>query len=517
MKVYLPTLIVTLGIPATSSFAPQTFPVRVVGPSACDVSATTTLVQPLQMSDDDFDDDWHSDYDPSKYEQSNNGYENESRGRGGSQQRRGGRGGRGGGRGGRGRGRGGRGSSNKPKDYLGPNGHDYIQSSDSNGHNSSRFAEADIHALLAERLQAKFARDFRTADMIQMELIDGGVFVHDGTKEWRADGVPYGSFRGGPDGGGRARKMDNQQYAKSAHSSDVEGASDDLINKLVQERTKFKMMRQYTKADAVREGLRTKFNVLVDDRLKQWSVGGDFGEEHNAQRELADKFANRGYIKSASSLDLDEEEEEYIQHHVDARVTAKKDRNFDTADKIRLDLAQRFDVTINDKQKLWSIGGVFEELGGKVGKPKGVYTRRGGGDLTSEDEDLIAKMLMDRYHAKKQRNFDVADQIRDELYSKYNVKVDDRSSEWHVDTDEYAMSGGENNLAEEEVQFIDTKLKERFNFKRLGQYDEADEIRDGLKERFNVKIDDRTKEWSVETVFVGEAVTEPEEEESLVW
>jgi cysteinyl-tRNA synthetase len=42
---------------------------------------------------------------------------------------------------------------------------------------------------------------------------------------------------------------------------------------------------------------------------------------------------------------------EYIQHHVDARVIAKKERNFnvDVADKIRLDLAQRFDVTINDK------------------------------------------------------------------------------------------------------------------------------------------------------------------------
>lgn len=33
------------------------------------------------------------------------------------------------------------------------------------------------------------------------------------------------------------------------------------------------MMRQYDKADKVREGLRTKFNVLIDDRLKQWSVG----------------------------------------------------------------------------------------------------------------------------------------------------------------------------------------------------------------------------------------------------
>jgi len=218
----------------------------------------------LQMGD--FDDDWHSDYDASKYERQTQerSYDND----GGRYERRSsGRGGRGGGRG-RGRGRGG----GSRKQDLGPNGHDYIVSTDAVDINNSRFSEKEIHELLAERLQAKFARDFHTADRIQMGLIDGGVFVHDGLKEWRADGVPYGSFRG--DGSQRpVRRQDNQNYVKSEHSGDVDGASDDLINKLCHERTKFKMMRQYDKADKVREGLRTKFNVLIDDRLKQWSVG----------------------------------------------------------------------------------------------------------------------------------------------------------------------------------------------------------------------------------------------------
>jgi len=358
--------------------------------------------------------------------------------------------------------------------------------------------------MLKERLQAKFARDFNTADNIQVELIDGGVFVHDQLKEWRADGMPYGSFRDSP---GRGRSMENQNYSKSVHSGTVEGASDDLIDKLIKERTKFKMIREYAKADLVREGLRTKFNVLIDDRLKEWSVGGDFGEEHNAQREIADKFANRGYIKSTSSLaPEDEETEEYIQNHVDARATAKKDRNFDTADKIRLDLAQRFDVTINDKMKLWSIGGLFEELGAKMGKPRGVYTRRGGGDLTEEEVSAVSKMISDRYHAKKQRNFDAADEIRDSLMATYNVKVDDRSNEWRVDTDEYAMTG-DNTLSEVEMAFIDTKLRERFNLKRANEYEEADAIRDGLRGKYGVNVDDRTKEWSVDSEFVG-AVSE---------
>ena len=447
--------------------------------------------------DDGFDDDdWHADYDPTKYGE-------RTADTTGGAGRRGGDGGRSGGGGGRGR-RGG--GYKKPKTYLGPNGHDYQLSADS-GSNNSKFSESEIHELLSERLQAKFAREFRVADSIQMELIDGGVFVHDGLKEWRADGMPYGTFRNGVN-----RNPANQQYSKSPHSQDVEGANDSLVGKLVTERTKFKMMREYSKADAVREGLRTKFNVLVDDRLKQWSVGGDFGEEHNAQRELADKFANRGYIKSTSSLSLDEEEEEYIQHHVEARATAKKDRNFDAADKIRLDLAQRFDVTINDKQKLWSIGGIFEELGGRMGKPKGVYTRRGGGELSAEEDDAISKMITDRYHAKKQRQFDIADEIRDALMREYNVKLDDRSNEWRVDTDEYAMAG-DNSLSNDDVTYIDSKLKERFGLKRERLYDDADAIRDELRGKFGVNIDDRTKEWFVD---LGFGANSGESVESLV-
>ncbi len=294
-----------------------------------------------------------------------------------------------GGRGGRGRG--GRSSRrappssssarpNKKKQSFGPNGHDYQQStvgSIATG-NNSMFSESDIHILLANRLQAKFDRDFPTADAIQMELINGGVYIQDELREWRADGVPYENS-GRVATGGRKKIIRNTQYTKSPHSSSLTEepqqtttVDDDLVNKLVQERAKFKFTRQYDKADLVREGLRTKFNVIIDDRLRQWSVGGDFGSEHNAVRESMELLGSRGYIKSSSSLsavdyggkrnnDVDDDDggdndettmdnddgqemEEYIQHHVDARAAMKKEGKFDTADKIRLDLAQRCDT-----------------------------------------------------------------------------------------------------------------------------------------------------------------------------
>jgi hypothetical protein len=34
-------------------------------------------------------------------------------------------------------------------------------------------------------------RDFDTADRVQLELAEKGVYINDRTKEWRADGVQF--------------------------------------------------------------------------------------------------------------------------------------------------------------------------------------------------------------------------------------------------------------------------------------------------------------------------------------
>lgn len=48
-----------------------------------------------------------------------------------------------------------------------------------------------------------------------------------------------------------------------------------------------------------------------------------------------------GDVDDSDRGDDEKEMEEYIQHHVDARAAMKKEGKFDSADKIRLDLAQR--------------------------------------------------------------------------------------------------------------------------------------------------------------------------------
>eukprot|EP00536_Pseudo-nitzschia_multiseries_P003264 jgi/Psemu1/185507/e_gw1.49.111.1 len=393
---------------------------------------------------------------------------------------------RGGGRDGGGRGSPHRGGGGRrPRQNFGPNGHDYEMSGDV-GPNSSGLSEGEIHGMIAERLMAKLSRDFGTADAIQTDLVARGVFVHDGIKEWRWDGVPFGDFserrgnnpRGNPGRTAGSRNSYEAAYMKSSFSPDVDGLD-----------------RDFEKADSIREGLRDRYNVLIDDRLKMWSVGGDFGEEHNSRRELAHQFATRGYVKSKSSLSVSPEDEAYIQEQIDERSVAKRDRDFRTADDIRQHLLEDYEVSVNDKIKMWSIGGAFEETGGGD-KPRGVYTRRGGGDLSDEVVQEIQDLLAERYTHKKNRDFDAADAIRDDLEARYDVRIDDRSNEWRIDSDDY-FGASTGNLSPEDIEFVTSKLKERFQCKRDRDYDAADAIRDELADSFGVAIDDRTKEWTI--------------------
>lgn len=69
-------------------------------------------------------------------------------------------------------------------------------------------------------------------------------------------------------------------------------------------------------------------------------------------------------------------------------------------------------------------------------------------------------------------------------------------------SDDYVMTRSNNRLAEtlddEAVDYIQLRLKERSAFKKDKMYDAADEIRDELRSKYGVSIDDRTREWCME-------------------
>jgi len=110
-------------------------------------------------------------------------------------------------------------------------------------------------------------------------------------------------------------------------------------------------------------------------------------------------------------------------------------------------------------------------------------------------------LIAERYEAKRARDFAVADEIREVLMTRFSVKVDDKLNEWRIDSNDYIMTGDSGGvLSVQDVQFVELKLKERFSLQRDRKYEEADGIRDMLREQLGVRIDDRGREWSVSSV-----------------
>ena len=267
----------------------------------------------------------------------------------------------------------------------------------------------EIDAILAERLQCKFRRDFQRADALQEELFSMGVRVHDGLKLWRDDGGGFGDEMGRNAKAGRQRnsRQDRATYTMDPDSDEVDDEDKEEIEKLVAQRLEAKFERDYATADQIREQLQNEYDVKVDDRKRKWTVG---------------------------------------------------DRPFRGAPDLNAP-----------------------------------YTRRGGGDV--EDVSKVEELVEERADAKARRDYAAADAIRDQLNA-MGISVDDRSREWRVADAPYARARGDS--APVDVDTVEGLVAERSQAKIAGEYDTADAIRDRLRNEFGVSVDDRVKEWVVD-------------------
>jgi hypothetical protein len=150
---------------------------------------------------------------------------------------------------------------------------------------------------------------------------------------------------------------------RSTYSLPLDGEDETLaVDNLLAQRTKFKSGGDYEKSDSIRDRLFETYDIRIDDRLGEWSVGGNFGDEFNSHWATCNEAKpSRRYVKSATSAELLPADEEYVQMKIDERMRAKRTRNFDLSDSIRDDLFRAFDVTIHDKINEWSVGGDFGE------------------------------------------------------------------------------------------------------------------------------------------------------------
>jgi cysteinyl-tRNA synthetase len=360
----------------------------------------------------------------------------------------------------------------------GTHGHDYEVAPDA-GPNKSKLDEREIHALLAARLKCKLFRDFAGADEIQTELHAAGVYIHDKQRIWRADGVGFRevspfSFSG--------PTLPYEQSSESLMVEDEDVAQ--YIAKALVQRTKAAMDGNHQLANGIRDKLKEDYNVHIDDRLRQWSIGGK------------ERIFRRAYRMSFSTEPPEDECE--IQRLVEQREEARSDKDFTKADQILDDLVAR-NVSVDDHLREWSVKKIAKKPG-PVSEPVSVdFRRRGGGAmLTAEKEQVITNLLRERDGYRQDKEYDKADGIYRRLESDFQVRCHDRTKEWWVITDElYSMSKSSVPLGLATKQYIEDQVAKRAVAKYLDRdYETADGIRDMLLRDYRVSIDDKNKEWS---------------------
>lgn len=178
------------------------------------------------------------------------------------------------------------------------------------------------------------------------------------------------------------------------------------------------------------------------------------------------------------------------------RSKARRRRDFDTADQI-LKTLQINRVFLDDKKKLWRADG---EDFDRHGYENAEYTKSSNSrPISSREEEYVNQKLKERSNAKLMKNYDLADDILDELRFLKNVVVDDTKKTWSVTEPfkaEYSYGGRRlNNIPDEEIQKIERLIRERATAKTNKDYKIADEILEELKVVYGIRVDDSRKSW----------------------
>ena len=186
---------------------------------------------------------------------------------------------------------------------------------------------------------------------------------------------------------------------------------------------------------------------------------------------------------------------EDIEGLIKRRNKARRSRNYNLADKLLGEL-QSNNVVLDDKKKLWRADG---ELSGDDTSTHAYRKAPNSKPISNEDEAYVCERLDERAAAKQRKDYDVADEILDELRFLMNVAVDDRKMTWRV-TDPFKTLytyGGQRfqNIPKESLKQIEQLVRDRADAKKKKNFRRADEILEDLKIHFGVRVDDNKKAW----------------------
>lgn len=196
------------------------------------------------------------------------------------------------------------------------------------------------------------------------------------------------------------------------------------------------------------------------------------------------------------------------------RTYARRKQNFKKADDILLQL-KKCNVYVNDATNQWRGDGksfVSFNKGSTTSSSSNnnnnntneeedsLYIKsKNSKPITDHDEEYIIRKLQQRYMAKINRDYDLADDILDELKFYKNVEIDDANRTFRVVDPfklEYTFGGKRvNNIHPDVLVEIESKIKQRADAKKKKDYKLADLLLEELTDVHHVRVDDVKKEW----------------------
>jgi cysteinyl-tRNA synthetase len=434
------------------------------------------------------------------------------------------------------------------RDRLGGiSGHDYTMAVGA-GPIQSRLSLSEIDVLLAARLQAKIARNFDEADRIRRQLDDANVKINNPRKEWRADGQLYfGNYvRVNVDSGGgtisdadlaiveqrlrdRSQAKINRNFAladkikqelenqysvlirddsrewlvqpnkyrfvgdkATAFFSDDATTAWTNIEQRLQERHEYKKNRNWKVADEIRDQLNDKYSVMIDDKTFTWFI---LPPGVGVKRVMNSSSSSRPPpVVVPAAAHGDERDISRDQSSVDEAAVATS--RFDRGGGIGGSSSNSSTGRADGQQLSFGITNYVR-----------VVDNSGVGTLSDADVATVEQRLRDRCQAKIDRQFYLADEIKDQLKNQYSVLILDNTKEWLVQPNRYRFVGDTSSIPsttaffldddETTLAYIERRVQERIEYKKIRNWQAADEIRDQLKDKYSVTIDDKTFSWSI--------------------
>ena len=242
-----------------------------------------------------------------------------------------------------------------------------------------RLTEDQIHTLIYKRQSSKRQREFDVADKILAALNLEGVYLHDKRGEWRADGKNHFGRR--------------SDYVRRGSTHGLSEEDIQVISTLVEDRSYAKKRGEFHISDKLGHTLKTRYQVRVDDKNREWCVENIVEDDENDKGKVV---IEGEYCPSPlASLDdpthtMEEELKTQIAQRLAERLSFRKKRDYGTADKILDEVMAQYSVVVDDRTKEWKVvlGDDFEDdtfVKGAQLSQRSAFVR--GGKKTIEEQN----------------------------------------------------------------------------------------------------------------------------------